>query len=59
MNLVEQIKKMPTGAKGPFSSDVPVNEVVITKATLLGAGASKGPGRKAPSAAKASSAKKP
>jgi peptidyl-prolyl cis-trans isomerase B (cyclophilin B) len=57
MNVVEQIKKMPTGAKGPFTSDVPVNEVVMTKATLLvGAAAPKGPGRKARSAAKANPA---
>lgn len=35
MDVVNKIKAMPTGAGGPFSSDVPKTPVVITSATLL------------------------
>jgi cyclophilin family peptidyl-prolyl cis-trans isomerase len=34
MEVVDAIAKVPTGAKGPFSSDVPKETVVITKATI-------------------------
>jgi cyclophilin family peptidyl-prolyl cis-trans isomerase len=35
MKLVDKIKKVPTGAKGPFSKDVPLKEIVIKKAKVL------------------------
>lgn len=35
MDVVDAIRKLPTGAKGPFSSDVPNEEVVVTKAVVL------------------------
>ena len=35
MDVVNKIKVMPTGAAGPFPSDVPKTPVVITSATLL------------------------
>ncbi|MBI2771368.1 MAG: peptidylprolyl isomerase [Burkholderiales bacterium] len=35
MDVVNKIKGMPTGAGGPFPSDVPKTPVVITSATLL------------------------
>ncbi|MBG9387496.1 peptidylprolyl isomerase [Caenimonas aquaedulcis] len=35
MNVVNKIKAMPTGAAGPFQSDVPRTPVVITSATLV------------------------
>lgn len=35
MDVVDAIRNLPTGAKGPFSSDVPNEEVVITKASVL------------------------
>ena len=35
MDVVNKIKAMPTGAAGPFSSDVPRTPVVITSATLV------------------------
>jgi peptidyl-prolyl cis-trans isomerase A (cyclophilin A) len=35
MDVVDKIKAMPTGAGGPFPSDVPQMPVVITSATLL------------------------
>jgi peptidyl-prolyl cis-trans isomerase A (cyclophilin A) len=35
MDVVDKIKAMPTGAGGPFPSDVPKTAVVITSATLV------------------------
>jgi len=35
MDVVNKIKGMPTGAAGPFGSDVPKTQVVITSATLV------------------------
>lgn len=35
MDVVEKIKAVPTGAAGPFTSDVPKTPVVITAATLV------------------------
>lgn len=35
MDVVNKIKAMPTGAGGPFRSDVPKTPVVITSATLV------------------------
>jgi peptidyl-prolyl cis-trans isomerase A (cyclophilin A) len=35
MDVVNKIKSMPTGAAGPFGSDVPRTQVVITSATLV------------------------
>jgi peptidyl-prolyl cis-trans isomerase A (cyclophilin A) len=35
MDVVDKIKTMPTGAGGPFSSDVPKTSVIITAATLV------------------------
>ncbi|MES2999617.1 MAG: peptidylprolyl isomerase [Pseudomonadota bacterium] len=35
MDVVNKIKAMPTGAAGPFQSDVPRTPVVITSATLV------------------------
>ena len=34
-DVVDKIKAIPTGAQGPFRSDVPTTPVVIEKATLL------------------------
>lgn len=38
MQVVEAIGAVPTGAAGPFGSDVPKTPVVIKKATVVGAG---------------------
>jgi peptidyl-prolyl cis-trans isomerase A (cyclophilin A) len=35
MDVIDKIKAIPTGAGGPFSSDVPKTPVVINSATLL------------------------
>ena len=35
MDVVNKIKAMPTGAAGPFPSDVPKTPVVVTSATLV------------------------
>lgn len=35
MDVVDKIRKLPTGARGPFGSDVPLETVVIEKASLL------------------------
>ena len=35
MDVVNKIKAIPTGAAGPFPTDVPRTQVIITKATLL------------------------
>lgn len=35
MDVVEKIKAMPTGAGGPFPTDVPKTPVVITSATIV------------------------
>jgi peptidyl-prolyl cis-trans isomerase B (cyclophilin B) len=35
MDVVDKIRNMPTGPKGPFSSDVPVKTVTINKATII------------------------
>ncbi len=35
MDVIDRIKSMPTGAGGPFPSDVPRTPVVITSATLV------------------------
>ena len=35
MDVVDKIKRMPTGAAGPFASDVPKTPVIITSATLV------------------------
>jgi peptidyl-prolyl cis-trans isomerase A (cyclophilin A) len=35
MDIVNKIKAMPTGAAGPFGSDVPKTPVVITSATVV------------------------
>jgi peptidyl-prolyl cis-trans isomerase A (cyclophilin A) len=35
MDVVEKIKATPTGAGGPFPTDVPKTQVVITSATLV------------------------
>jgi peptidyl-prolyl cis-trans isomerase A (cyclophilin A) len=35
LDVVDKIKAVPTGAQGPFRSDVPTTPVVIEKATLL------------------------
>jgi peptidyl-prolyl cis-trans isomerase A (cyclophilin A) len=34
MDVVNKIKEVPTGAGGPFPTDVPKNTVTILKATL-------------------------
>ncbi len=39
MEVVDKIRKVPTGRGGPFPKDVPQEEVVILKATLEGAAA--------------------
>lgn len=35
MDVVDRIKKVPTGAKGPFSKDVPLKQIVIKKVRKL------------------------
>jgi peptidyl-prolyl cis-trans isomerase A (cyclophilin A)/peptidyl-prolyl cis-trans isomerase B (cyclophilin B) len=35
MDVVDKIKAVPTGAQGPFRSDVPTTPIVIEKATLV------------------------
>ena len=35
MDVVNKIKTTPTGAGGPFPSDVPKTPIVITSATLV------------------------
>ena len=35
MDVVDKIRKVPTGAKGPFDRDAPVTEVVIKSARVL------------------------
>jgi len=35
MTVVDQIKKLPTGAAGPFAKDAPATPVVIIKATQI------------------------
>ena len=35
MDVVDKIAKAPTGAGGPFPKDVPVEKVVITKASVI------------------------
>jgi len=35
MDVVNKIKATPTGAAGPFPTDVPKTPVVITSATLM------------------------
>jgi hypothetical protein len=35
MDVIEKIKAAPTGAGGPFPSDVPKTPIVIQSATLL------------------------
>jgi peptidyl-prolyl cis-trans isomerase A (cyclophilin A) len=35
MEVVNKIKRIPTGAAGPFASDVPKTPVIITSATLV------------------------
>jgi len=35
MDVVDRIRKVPTGAKGPFEKDAPLAEVVIRKARVL------------------------
>lgn len=35
MDVVNKIKKVPTGASGPFSSDVPKTPIIIEKAVTL------------------------
>jgi peptidyl-prolyl cis-trans isomerase A (cyclophilin A) len=35
MDVVEKIKAVPTGAGGPFPTDVPKTQVSIISATLL------------------------
>ena len=37
MDVVDRIAKAPTGAGGPFPKDVPVEKVVITKASVIDA----------------------
>ena len=37
MDVVDKIAKAPTGAGGPFPKDVPVEKVVITKASVIDA----------------------
>jgi cyclophilin family peptidyl-prolyl cis-trans isomerase len=36
MDVVDRIAKAPTGAGGPFPTDVPVERVVITRAVVVG-----------------------
>jgi len=36
MDVVNKIKRIPTGAAGPFASDVPKTPVIITSAALVG-----------------------
>ena len=38
MDVVEKIAKVPTGAGGPFAKDVPVDKVIINKATVVDGG---------------------
>ena len=35
MDVVDKIRAIPTGAQGPFPSDVPTTAVIIEKATIL------------------------
>ena len=35
MDVVDKIRAVPTGAKAPFASDVPLTPVVIEKVTVL------------------------
>ena len=35
MDVVNKIKSLPTGPGGPFGSDVPKTQVVITSATIV------------------------
>lgn len=35
MDIVNRIKQLPTGAGGPFPSDVPQTQVLIQSATLV------------------------
>ena len=37
MDVVNKIAKTPTGAGGPFPTDVPVERVLIKSATVVGA----------------------
>jgi len=38
MDVVDKIRNMPTGSRGPFRSDVPVQTVTIVKASIVEAG---------------------
>ncbi len=40
MRVVDKIRNLPTGARGPFASNVPLEPVIIEKVTLLPATAS-------------------
>lgn len=42
MEVVDQIKAVQTGARGPFGQDVPMSPIVIKKATVLGKAPGKG-----------------
>ncbi|MEW5757090.1 MAG: peptidylprolyl isomerase [Pseudomonadota bacterium] len=42
MDVVDQIKAVKTGARGPFSQDAPLSPVVIKKATVLSKAPEKG-----------------
>ena len=35
MDVVDKIKAVPTGAQGPFNSDVPKTPVVIEKISVI------------------------
>jgi peptidyl-prolyl cis-trans isomerase B (cyclophilin B) len=35
MNVVDKVRKMKTGAKGPFRKNAPVTDVVIKKSKVL------------------------
>jgi cyclophilin family peptidyl-prolyl cis-trans isomerase len=35
LDVVDKIRAVPTGAQGPFRSDVPVTPVVIEKVTTI------------------------
>jgi hypothetical protein len=37
MDVIDKIAKMPTGAGGPFRTDVPTEKVIIKSAVLVDA----------------------
>jgi len=36
MDVIDKMRAVPTGAGGPFGSDVPAKPIVIQRATVVG-----------------------